>query len=497
MDPARDTVTTSPRSRLQGWRDDLFEPVDGASLAVFRILFGALMLWDVLYLFSSGHIRRDYLNAHLLFPYEFFPFVRPWPGWGLYAHFALMGLGAAGVMLGLFYRLSAALFLITYAYGFLLDKGCYNNHYYLIILLAFLLLLTDAHSCASLDRWRRPGPQVVPFWNLFLLRAQIVLVFFYAGIAKLNVDWLAGEPMHTWLAGRSRRSVVGPLLATDAATYFFTYGGLLFDLVAGFLLWWRRTFLLGLAGLLAFNAMNHWLFHIGVFPFLMVATAVLFAPPDWPRRVLRLAPAGHAPAVAAVARPGWVLPLLAGYFALQLTVPLRHWLYPGEVSWTEEGHRFSWHMKLRSKHGQVLFWVTDPRTGTTWRVDPIPDLTLPQRRRFKSSPDMIYQYAQYLKTEWQRLGVPDAEVRADAWLSLNRRPAQALIDGTVDLASAEPLVLAPAPWIVPLDTSGRAGTVPLREFKSYGLQPRRVHVQQLDAGRGRPAEAGGPATGPP
>jgi len=483
------------RSRLQQRVDRLFHPVDAASLGAFRILFGALMLSEVVWALSSGHVRRDLIDARVLFPYEFFQFVQPWPGPAVYIHFVLMALGAAGMMLGLFYRASAAIFLVTYAYAFLLDKGNYNNHYYLIILFGLLFLVVDAQRWASLDQWRRPRPEVIPFWQLALLRAQIVLVFFYGGIAKLNADWLAGEPMRTWLTERARSAKMGPWLGSELAVYFFTYGGLVFDLVIGFLLLSPRTLPVALIGLLAFNLMNHWLFHIGIFPFLMIATAVLFTAPDLPRRVLRLAPAAAPSAAPAPASHRvWVLALLALYLVVQALVPLRHWLYPGDVSWTEEGHRFAWHMKLRSKHGQVIYWVTDPHTGATWRIDPIPDLTLPQRRRFRSSPDMILQYAHHLRDEWRReRGVEDPVIRVDAWLSLNRRPPQALIDGKVDLARTELAWLAPAPWIVPLDPRGRAGSVAIRDFNGYGLQPRRVRVRQDIPERARPAGTDAPS----
>lgn len=33
----------------------------------------------------------------------------------------------------------------------------------------------------------------------------------------------------------------------------------------------------------------------------------------------------------------------------QILYPLRHHLYPGDVTWNELGHRYSWRMKLRDK----------------------------------------------------------------------------------------------------------------------------------------------------
>lgn len=54
-------------------------------------------------------------------------------------------LGAAGITLGFFYRLSAICFTITYWYIFLLDKTSWNNHSYLYGLIGFQLIFFDAH----------------------------------------------------------------------------------------------------------------------------------------------------------------------------------------------------------------------------------------------------------------------------------------------------------------------------------------------------------------
>jgi vitamin K-dependent gamma-carboxylase len=451
--------------------DSLFHPVDAASLGAFRILFGALMLYEVAY--GVGGIRRTYLEARILFPFEFFPFVRPWPGPWMYVHFALMGVAALGLMLGLFYRLSAAAFLVGYVYVFLLDKGEYNNHYYFIALLSFLFLVVRGQRWASLDQWRRPRPEVVPYWNLLLFRAQVFLVFFYGGVAKLNGDWFAGEPMRTWLAEMASTPVIGPWLATAGAAYFFSYGGMLFDLAIGFLLLSRRTLPIAIAGMLAFNLTNHWLFSIGVFPFLMLACLVLFAPPDLPRRFLRLGAASPAGLLESGAgeRPAWVVPFVVLYLAVQVLLPLRHWLYRGEVSWTEEGHRFAWHMKVRSKKGQVRFRVTDPATGETWNVDPGDDLN-PRQRRKLVSPDILLQYAHVLRDRYAARGVREPIVQVDTVVSLNRRPPQALIDPAVNLATVEASVFRSADWIVPLDQSGRPGTISLGAFGSLGVRKR-------------------------
>jgi hypothetical protein len=232
----------------------LVMPVDASSLATFRVLFGALMLWEVYRYHDYDRIFRYYIAPDFLFPYEFFLFLSPLPGPWMYLVFFVMGLAALGVALGFFYRISAFLFFLTYTYVFLLDKAQYNNHYYLISLLAFLLICVDAHRWASIDQKLRPRlhEEFVPFWHLFILRAQVFLVYFFGGVAKLNSDWLAGEPMRAWLANRADYPLVGQFFTTEAGVYFFTYGGLLFDLGVGWLLVWKRTRFLAFLGVLFF-----------------------------------------------------------------------------------------------------------------------------------------------------------------------------------------------------------------------------------------------------
>ncbi|MBM4268372.1 MAG: HTTM domain-containing protein [Deltaproteobacteria bacterium] len=449
--------------RIAVW---LGRPIDAASLGAFRMLFGGLMLFEVLHYFDSNRIERYYLEPKLHFPYEFFPFVRPWPGPWMYAHFALMAAGAIGILLGLLYRWSALVFLLTYAWVFLIDKTYYNNHYYLITLMGLLFCLLPADRWASLDARRRGGnePEVVPWWTVFLLRAQIMIVYVYGGIAKLNPDWLAGEPMRGWLHKRASYPVVGPFFTTEAAAWFFTYGGLFFDLSIGFLLLWRRTRWLAVALIVFFNATNAWMFSIGVFPFLMLATTTLFFEPDWPRRALaalgrllgrrELAELAEPPPTLpreGAPASGAIVAFLSVYLALQILVPFRHFLYPGEVSWNEDGHRFSWHMKLRDKEGRLRLWATDPTTGKTWEIDYRKDLNVKQRSRVRVLPDMLLQYVGYVKEDLRAGGIESPIIRAEMEVSLNRRRGQPLVDASLDLASVEATLLASSWWVAPFD----------------------------------------------
>jgi hypothetical protein len=314
----------------------------------------------------------------------------------------------------------------------------------------------DAHRWASIDQLLRPKLQAefVPFWSLFLLRAQFFVVYFYGGVAKLNPDWLVGEPMRAWLQNRADYPLVGPFFTSGAGVWFFSYGGLLFDLSIGFLLVWRRTRLLAFLGVLFFNLTNKWLFSIGIFPYVMIAATILFVEADGPRRVLRRANfhvPERLPGNLKIYRP-LVLGFVAIYLGLQILIPLRHWLYPGNVSWSEQGHRFSWHMKLRGKSAKIGITVTDPKTNQSWQIDPRQDLNSRQLSKMASRPDMIIYYVHSLKERLEQQGIHNPIIRVDSWASLNGRPYQQMIDPNVNLAEEPLTILANADWILPLET---------------------------------------------
>ena len=145
----------------------------------------------------------------------------------------------------------------------------------------------------------------------------------------------------------------------------------------------------------------------------------------------------------------WIIAVLHVFVVVQLLVPLRHWLYPGPVRWTEEGHRFSWRMMLRSKRSEIVLRVTDPASGRTWSIDPASDLTPVQLRELETSPDLVLQYVHFHRDRLRRDGVQPV-IRVDWRCSLNGRPMRRLADPEVDLAAVE-RSLCHAAWIMPLE----------------------------------------------
>jgi hypothetical protein len=379
----------------------------------------------------------------------------------MHACFALMGTAALGLCLGAFTRVSALVFFLTFTYAELIDKATYLNHYYLVSLLAFLLIFLPCSTVLSVDAWRRPEVrrETAPAWAYIVLRLQLSLVYFFAGFAKLNPDWLlSAEPLRTWLFAHGDAPLVGPWLREPWVAYAMSYGGAAFDLSVGFL-FWRRPLVRPVYALCALFHLAVWaLFPIGLFSFVMLVATTVFFEPSWPASLLARwrRPSDEARGVRVATpdpRPLGLVPLvlLALFLLVQLVTPLRFLAYPGNPNWTEDAFRFAWRVMLIEKTGSAEFRVETPRGTRT--VRPREELTELQVKMMSTQPDMIHEYARHLA---RRFETPEASPRvyADAWAALNGRPSQRLIDPTVDLA-AEPRTLAPARFVVPLRTRER------------------------------------------
>ncbi|QDU56135.1 HTTM domain-containing protein [Aeoliella mucimassa] len=367
------------------------KPVDGASLAVFRICFGLIMAWHIAsYLIPGDGIRKldfYYVDAVWNFSYMGFEWVRPWAEPWLTIHFVVASIAAIFVAVGLYYRAASITLFLSYTYFFLLEATNYNNHYYLMCLLAMLLSCMPATRRFSLDNLRAarrvraadasPSPVdgLIPFWPVLLLRFQIFLVYFYGGIAKLNSDWLTGEPLlapgdmlYTFLD-----STIGlpNSLQVNHVCLMLAWGGLFYDLSVGLLLLWKRTRWIAIGLTFLFHLHNHFIFPIGVFPVMAFTSTLIFFPTDWPiqaTRWLRCKATRQPVAANSLPKPQprlrvsrVAVGLICLFVVWQSTWPLRHYFVAGDANWTEECQDFSWRMMLRAKAaGFLVYRVTDP-----------------------------------------------------------------------------------------------------------------------------------------
>lgn len=447
----------------KGKANQWFRQVDASSLIFFRIFFGLIMLWEMFRYLSKGWITEMFTRPTYHFNYWPFDFLSPLPGNGMTWLFIGMAILSLCIMTGLFYRFASIAFFLSFSYMFLLEQTRYLNHFYLVVLLSFVMIFLPLNRSASLDvRWRKlKGSETVPLWALWFARLMIGVPYFFGGVAKITPDWLQGQPLQDWLQRKVSTGQLGSFFEMPIVAYGMSYGGLLLDLLVVPALLFKRTRTIAFLLLLAFHLMNATIFNIGIFPWFMIVASTLYFSPSWPRKLFQNLggkwPMRYPAREALLApttlnsRHRLILGGIAVWMLIQVTVPLRFLFFPGNVNWTEEGHRFSWHMKLRDKEGQVSFIVKDKSSGEAQIIDPR-TLILPwQYRKMSVHPYLIWQFADYLKDEYAELG-RDVAVYANAKASLNGRTYQQLIDPTVDLTSVARPVFTSSPWITPLNT---------------------------------------------
>jgi len=434
----------------------MFKPVNSASLSAYRILFGLLNFVGLVRFWYLGWIERSFIEPQFLFKFWGFEWVTLWPGQGIYIHFALLIGVSVFLTFGLFTRVMSVLLFLGFTYIELLDVSNYLNHYYLVSLLCFINIFLPLNARWSLDNvlGLSARREFVPAWAIYWLRGQVATVYFFAGLAKFGTDWLLhAQPLNIWLTSQTGMPVIGPLLGYQWMHYLMSWGGFIFDLSIAFWMMNRFTRPYAYVAILGFHAMTYLLFPIGMFPAIMVVSALVFFSPEWPYRLvayLRGAPTLLPSVPSNLALPGrvrWVAGGLALYFLIQWTLPFRHLAYPGDVLWNEEGMRFSWKVMIREKNTDIGFRVRDRATGREWQVSPSQYLAKHQESEMSGTPDMILQFAHFLKRKFSEQGM-EVAVFADTMTSFNGREARPLVDPTMDLTSATD-TLAPKKWILP------------------------------------------------
>ncbi|XP_031567845.1 vitamin K-dependent gamma-carboxylase-like [Actinia tenebrosa] len=463
------TLPTPPLSGalLSSLETHLMQPFNSLNLAIFRIIFGFIMSFlQYRIVFLQDVLEPNFSYAEINFHYCF---ARGIPHVGLdklVFVIIISGIAAFCIGIGLFYRLSCGIFLVTYTYLSLLEKTRYNNHFYLYILLTSILLVTDCHKRLSVDSCiyrctsRNSHDSQIPFWQVFLFRFQLFVVYFYAGLAKLNYDWFFRfEPMTIW-SGFPRfsmfRKIASLLLPNDSVQKFlgtfFSIGGLSFDLFIGFFLLIPKLRPVGILFTFFFHLSNHFLFKIGTFPWVMIGTNFIFLDAETLPNLIKIIQMRlcykqksnkiknpeqpeTTPTKRSLRMSKPLKCFLLMYVVIQVLVPFRHWLYPGNVNWTLEGHQFSWRMMLNEEN--VIMRINIIGEGKQDVFDPYQmRITVRQIKRMLTDPELVVQLVRHIKQNYVKpRDHNDVAIKVDMWKMLNGRPYQRYIDSDVDLTA--------------------------------------------------------------
>ena len=434
-----------------------------STLAFFRLAFGFMMVLSLIRFACYDWIDQFYIKPLFHFTYYGFEWVKP-IGVYTYLLFIICGLASVLVAIGYKYKIAIITFFLSFTYIEFMDKTTYLNHYYFITVVSFILIFLPANNYFSVDAYKNPriAFQKVPSWTIDILKLLIAIVYFYAGLEKINSDWLFNAmPLKIWLPSNSNLPIIGSLLNQNWVHYTFSWTGMIYDLSIPFLLLYKRTRLFAFILVVVFHILTKILFPIGIFPYIMIISSMLFFSDGFHTKCLQFI-ARLFKINMSVFENGKTkvqnfnsvykakLAIVASFIAFQLLFPFRYLLYPQELFWTEEGFRFSWRVMLMEKAGYTQFTVTDAVTKKQIRVNNSHFLNSFQEKQMSFQPDFILEYAHLLHNYYQKIGINDPQVRVESYVALNGRLSRIYIDPKINLAK-ENESFNHKTWILPFN----------------------------------------------
>ena len=432
---------------------EINKPTEAAPLAAFRVLFGFLIALSIIRFVAYGWVEKLYLTPTFHFTYLGLSWAKPL-GPLTYVIFLVCFISAAGVALGYRYKLSAITLFLSFTYIEAMDKTTYLNHYYFISVVSLLLCFLPANADFSLDvKQRRVCRQYVPVWSILSLKMFVGIVYFYAGLAKLNTDWLfEAQPLSIWLSTKTDIPIIGNLFEYPWLHYLFSWGGAFYDLSIPFLLLNKRTRNIAFLLVIAFHVMTRILFPIGMFPWIMIASATIFFASDTLKNILTKTFnfLSSKESINDTARHSFSKILVGVLIISQIVLPWRYLMYPGELFWHEQGFRFSWRVMVMEKQGYTTFRVVDKNNGDNWTIKNEDFLTTFQEKQMAFQPDFILEYAHHLAEYYKINHNRNIAVYADSYVSLNGRSTKRFVDPTIDLTTRS-RNLIPIDWLLPFN----------------------------------------------
>jgi hypothetical protein len=328
---------------------------DGASLALFRILYGLSLLAGLWLLW--GQLKPLYLAPKFHFSYTGFAWVQAWPGAGLQWQLGFMALCAAAISLGIFYRVACALFFAGAAYLFLIERTLYQDVLYLALAFSLLMCFVPAHRAWSLDS-RRSQPFVggAPRWASVAVQCMLATLLLAAALAFVQIY---RPDAGTTLADQLKAAGAQP------AVYALMFSA---------------------AGLL------------------------ILITPSWPRRLVARLRGGKNSPVPAAGPAHLATPALAALVAFVLfhaLFPLRVLIPHANTGWIDANGQL-----LTVRECRSIFNASDPTRS--WNVDPGTRLSPHQVKMFAREPELVHQFAEHLVRHFahEKYAALRTEVRA-------------------------------------------------------------------------------------
>lgn len=450
-----EVTTPSPKGLIPKIRTFLNAQIDGRILGIFRVIFGLFMSYEMFRYLQIDLVKNAFILPKVQL--EYFDFIKVMPEPVMNMLIVVLLICSLLITFGILFRPACITLGIGYLYILLLDKSIYNNHIYLFVLLAFLLACTHADHFLSFKKAKKEKPlwTTIPRWEIFIIQLQFAIVYFYGGLAKINPEWLGRmEPISSLVNNFPDDHALAFFYSQEFQIPFLIYGGLFFDLLIPFFLWFKRTRLIALIPLFIFHVSNALVFDdIGIFPYVMICSTLIFFEPDElpflkkplvnPSRKLKAAPVAMNPSK-------FTFYFLMVFFCFQFLFPFRGFFLPNNPDWSSVASKFSWHMKIQTRDIRYLaFTIQDGPENPAMEVTLNTFANPMQIMNIAADPRATVSMAKALAQEGKKRKMQNPIVKAEVLISWNGREPVYFVDPQADLSKVSYSPFAEIPWVMP------------------------------------------------
>jgi hypothetical protein len=279
----------------QAWHEFFFTPEPAVTVAIFRLLFGVILVVHGLLLWPHASLwygpqgflpDRQYVQIYGRSRFTVFHFL---PNSDLTAKVVLAAfiVAAAALSVGILTTVSAIITFVLLVSIHNRNPAVLHGGDDVLRVMAFLLIFASAGVDLSVDRFATSGRLFVGEyaspWVLRLMQLQVSIIYLRAGLAKLGgAAWLEGSAAYyPTQVQEYRRFPVPRALTSPFWIKLATWGTILTELGVGTAIWVKEfRFAILLCGF-AFHLVLEYFLNLQLFGWTMMCCLLLFVAPSY------------------------------------------------------------------------------------------------------------------------------------------------------------------------------------------------------------------------
>lgn len=431
--------------------EQIYKPGHIAPLSTFRVLFGILLFFHALSFFFNDSIHQIFYAPGFFFSAYGLDWVRPLPYPGMYILFGALALLGLMISAGYYFRLSSILFVGLYAYVSSIDRSQASQFSNFYLLTTFFLALLPSHRYFSLDILRNPSLRVdyIPRWCIWVIKLQVAFLFFNAGLAKLNHDWLfLSEPFTSWIHTYWGDSLIGRFFTNDAVAMMSCWGIVIVEFLGPVAMFFSLTKTKVYIFLSIYLLGSFLLLPTGFMPFQIILLSTVFLNENKHHNITsriayflndffqfnpKVFRSGRNLMLAY--KNKLIIPLFFTWiFGLLIISNISLFVQDLEVGFDLKPLRISDKLIINNLQGSLRLFVHGASDSNQQEINLKEYLTENQIQAVSVNPDLLMQYVRYLKKE-NKMVLDEVSIYAVAAISRNGKDFQPFINPKINLAT--------------------------------------------------------------